>query len=78
MRVTFRNQLNACIATKDESVVYKDLLYTAFSDQSELLVESSFYRVKGLLVRLPVDNPTGIEVTVEWIRRQDSTGEDYC
>lgn len=77
MRVTFRNQLKTCIATKDEPLAYKNLLYEAISQQAELLLEGAYYRVKGLLVRLPVDNPPAIEVSVEWVRR-DASGDDYC
>ena len=77
MRVTFHNQLKTCIATKDESPAYKDFLYAAVSEQTELLLEGAYYRVKGLLVQLPVENPPGIMVTVAWIRR-DATGDDYC
>ena len=77
MRVIFTNHLKTCIATKDESHTYKDLLYAAISNHEELLLDGAYYRVKGLLVRLPVENPPEICVRVEWSRR-DSTGDDYC
>ena len=77
MRVTFYNQLKTCVAAKDEPYAYKDVPYAAFSDGTEILLDGAYYRVKGLLVQLPVENPPGIMVTVEWIRRE-ATGDDYC
>lgn len=77
MRVTFHNKLKTCVATKDEPRAYKDLLYAALSECTEVLLEGAYYRIKGLLVRPPLESPPAIEVLVEWIRR-DAAGDDYC
>ena len=73
----FYNQLKTCVAAKDEPVGYKNLLYEAFSQKSELLLDGAYYRVRGLRVALPVDNPPEIAVTLEWLRR-DVPSDDYC
>ena len=70
MRVMFYNQLKTCVAAKDEPVGYKNLLYAAFSERTEFLLEGAYYRVRGLRVALPVDNPPEIAVTLEWLRRE--------
>ena len=76
MRVTFYNSSKTVIATKEEPLEYKELLYHAFSEQSELLLNGAYYRVRGLRMGLPVENPPEISVTVEWIRQEPPP--DYC
>jgi len=76
MRVIFVKQDKTCIATKDESRTYKDLLYTAFSEREEVLLEGAYYRVTGLLVGLPVEDPPEIRASVAWSRAQ--VADDYC
>ena len=77
MRVTFYNSSKTVIATKEEPLEYKELLYHAFSEQSELLLNGAYYRVRGLRVGLPMENPPEIAVTLEWLRR-DVPSDDYC
>mgnify|MGYP001602556958 CR=1 FL=1 len=77
MRLTFYSPQKALIATKDEPVSYKEALYEAVSQKSELLLDGAYYRVRGLRVALPVDNPPEIAVTLEWLRR-DAIMDDYC
>ena len=76
MRVIFFNQIKTCVATKDEGLAYKEVLYAAFSHGDEILLEGAYYRVKGLVVGLPVENPPEIRVSVEWLRAQIL--DDYC
>ena len=77
MRVTFYSLSKTVIATKEEKPVYKELLYEVFSQQSELPLDGAYYRVRGLRVGLPVENPPEIWVTVEWIRKEPPS-DDYC
>ena len=77
MRVTFYNSSKTVIATKEEPLAYKELLYHAFSEQSELLLNGAYYRVRGLRVGLPVENPPDISVTLDYLRKAP-TYDDYC
>ena len=77
MRVTFYSTLKALIAIKEEKVSYKGVPYGALSEKSELLLDGAYYRVRGLRVALPVDNPPEIVVTLEWLRRSPPS-DDYC
>ena len=76
MRVTFYSSSKTVIATKEEPLPYKELLYEAFSQKSELLLNGAYYRVHGLRVGLPIENPPEISVTVEWLRQEPPP--DYC
>lgn len=77
MQVTFYNVSKTVITTKEEKISYKEVLYEAISEHTDLLLDGAYYRVRGFRVGLPVDNPTEITVTLEWLRKE-IPNDDYC
>ena len=77
MTITYKDMTGRIICTQTDKIMadHNRILHE-FLEKEEILLENSFYQIKGLLVRPPMDSPPEIHVKAQFLR-SNYTNQDY-